>query len=93
MAEHSFDPKMLEVLVCPKTQTTLVFDAKANELISHACGMAFPIRSGVPIMLHIPEEKGFIFSSSVVTCGLILLVILMALSVILWSVGLGPQYT
>lgn len=49
--------------------------------------------SGVPIMLHIPEEKGFIFSSSVVTCGLILLVILMALSVILWSVGLGPQYT
>jgi hypothetical protein len=48
--------------------------------------------SGVPIMLHIPEEKGFIFSSSVVTCGLVLLVILMALSVILWSVGLGPQY-
>jgi hypothetical protein len=48
--------------------------------------------TGVPIMLHIPEEKGFIFSSSVVTCGLILLVILMVLSVILWSVGLGPQY-
>ena len=48
--------------------------------------------SGVPIMLHIPEDKGFIFSSSVVTCGLVLLVILMALSVILWSVGIGPQY-
>ena len=48
--------------------------------------------SGVPIMLHIPEEKGFIYSSSVVTCGLVLLVILMASSVILWSVGVGPQY-
>jgi len=48
--------------------------------------------SGVPIMLHIPEEKGFIFSSSVVTCGLVLMVILMAGSVILWSVGFGPQY-
>lgn len=48
--------------------------------------------TGVPIMLHIPEEKGFIFSSSVVTCGLVLMVILMVLSVILWSVGLGPQY-
>lgn len=48
--------------------------------------------SGVPIMLHIPDEKGFIFSSSVVTCGLVLMVILMAGSVILWSLGLGPQY-
>ncbi len=49
--------------------------------------------SGVPIMLHIPEEKGFIFSSSVVTCGLVLLVILMVGSVMLWSIGLGPEYT
>lgn len=48
--------------------------------------------TGVPIMLHIPEEKGFIYSSSVVTCGLVLMVILMAGSVILWSMGLGPQY-
>ncbi|NVK56695.1 MAG: YIP1 family protein [Alteromonadaceae bacterium] len=48
--------------------------------------------SGVPIMMHIPEEKGFIYSSSVVTCGLVLLVILMTGSVILWSMGLGPIY-
>ncbi len=48
--------------------------------------------SGVPIMMHIPGEKGFIYSSSVVTCGLVLLVILMASSVILWSMGLGPIY-
>ena len=43
-------------------------------------------------MLQIPEEKGFIFSGSVVTCGLVLMVILMASSVILWCIGLGPQY-
>ncbi|AWL12416.1 Inner membrane protein YohC [Saliniradius amylolyticus] len=48
--------------------------------------------SGVPILMHIPEEKGFIYSSSVVTCGLVLLVVLMAATVILWSYGLGPQY-
>jgi len=42
--------------------------------------------------MHIPEEKGFIYSSSVVTCGLVLLVILMASTVILWSMGLGPIY-
>ena len=49
--------------------------------------------SGVPIMMHIPEEKGFIYSSSVVTCGLVLLVILMTGSVILWGLGMGPVYT
>ncbi|WP_371193414.1 Yip1 family protein [Glaciecola sp. SC05] len=48
--------------------------------------------TGVPIILHIPQEKGFIFSSSVVTCGLVLMVILMTGSVILWSYGLGPQH-
>jgi hypothetical protein len=48
--------------------------------------------SGVPIMMNIPEEKGFIYSSSVVTCGLVLLVALMAVSVVFWSIGIGPEY-
>ncbi|MFC6440490.1 Yip1 family protein [Bowmanella sp. JS7-9] len=46
--------------------------------------------AGVPILMDIEEEKGFIYSSSVVTCGLVLLVSLMAGSVILWSFGAGP---
>ena len=49
--------------------------------------------AGTPILMHIPEEKGFIYASSVVTCGLVLLAILMAASVMLWSVGMGPVYT
>lgn len=49
--------------------------------------------AGTPIMMHIPQEKGFIYASSVVTCGLVLLAILMAASVILWSMGMGPVYT
>ena len=49
--------------------------------------------SGVPILMHIPEDKGFIYSSSVVTAGLVLLVIMMAGSVIAWSQGLGIVYT
>ncbi|MFD2097585.1 Yip1 family protein [Corallincola platygyrae] len=48
--------------------------------------------SGVPIMMHIPEERGFIYASSVVTCGLVLLVALMAGSVIMWNLGFGPEY-
>ena len=52
MSETSFDPKMLEALVCPVTQTSLRFDAEAQELISEAAKLAFPIRNGIPIMLQ-----------------------------------------
>jgi uncharacterized protein YbaR (Trm112 family) len=45
------DRRMLEALVCPMTQTTLVYDAEAKELISKAAKMAFPIRNGIPILL------------------------------------------
>ena len=48
--------------------------------------------SGVPIMMNIPEEKGFIYSSSVVTCGLVLLVGIMAFSAVMWTMGFGPEY-
>ncbi|XWN31838.1 MAG: Trm112 family protein [Devosia sp.] len=48
------DPKLLELLVCPVTKTTLRYDAAANELISEAAKLAYPIRDGIPIM--IPDE-------------------------------------
>ncbi len=52
--ENVFDPRMLEALVCPQTRTTLRYDAQAQELISDAARLAFPIRGGIPVML--PEE-------------------------------------
>jgi uncharacterized protein YbaR (Trm112 family) len=48
------DPKLLELLVCPLTKTRLNYDAAAQELVSRAAGLAYPIRDGIPIML--PEE-------------------------------------
>jgi uncharacterized protein YbaR (Trm112 family) len=45
------DPKLLEILVCPLTKTTLTYDRQHQELISKAAGLAYPIRGGVPIML------------------------------------------
>ncbi len=47
----SFDTKLLDILVCPMTRKPLVYDAKAQELISKAAGVAYPIKSGVPVML------------------------------------------
>ena len=43
-------PRMLELLVCPLTRTTLVYDEAAQELISRAANLAYPIRKGVPLM-------------------------------------------
>ena len=45
------DPKMLGVLVCPKTCGPLTLDSSTNELISKKANLAYPIREGVPIML------------------------------------------
>lgn len=51
MSEITFDPKMLEALVCPQTQTVLSYDADKQELVSKAAKLAFPIRDGIPVML------------------------------------------
>ncbi|PHR20469.1 MAG: hypothetical protein COA41_04705 [Sphingopyxis sp.] len=48
---RAIDPELLSILVCPMTRTALVHDAEADELISAAAGVAYPIRDGVPIML------------------------------------------
>jgi uncharacterized protein YbaR (Trm112 family) len=48
------DPRLLEILVCPLTKTTLEYDAARQELVSRAAKLAYPIRDGIPIML--PDE-------------------------------------
>lgn len=49
--QKSIDPKLLEILVCPVTKGTLVYDEAAQELISNEAGLAYPIRDGIPVML------------------------------------------
>ncbi|MCE9522188.1 MAG: Trm112 family protein [Alphaproteobacteria bacterium] len=53
-SEARADPKLLEILVCPVTKASLTYDAAAQELISKAARLAYPIRGGIPIML--PDE-------------------------------------
>ena len=47
--EH-IDPRLLELLVCPVTKTTLSYDAVNQELISQAARLAFPISKGVALL-------------------------------------------
>ncbi len=44
------DPRLLELLVCPLTKTSLDYDPVRQELISRVARLAFPIRDGVPMM-------------------------------------------
>ena len=41
--------------------------------------------TGIPIFMHIPEEEGFVYSTWVVTIGLVMLVVFMGASVFLLS--------
>jgi uncharacterized protein YbaR (Trm112 family) len=43
--------ELLAVLVCPATRTPLRWDPEAQELVSEAAGLAYPVRDGVPVML------------------------------------------
>ncbi len=46
-----FDRRMLEALICPRSQMTLRYDAERQELVSKSAGLAYPIRNGIPVML------------------------------------------
>lgn len=48
---HAADPKLLEILVCPKCRGPLEYDAARQELIC-AEKLAYPIRDGIPIMVQ-----------------------------------------
>lgn len=47
----SLDERLLAILVCPLTRQKLRYDEGAQELISDAAGLAYPVRDGVPVML------------------------------------------
>ena len=49
--QEKFDRKMLEALVCPLTQSVLEYNEEKQELISKSARLAYPIKSGIPIML------------------------------------------
>ena len=48
---QKISPKLLEALVCPATGGRLEYDRAKAELISKTAMLAYPIRSGIPIML------------------------------------------
>lgn len=44
------DRRLIEFLVCPVTKGPLVLDTTRHELVSKRANLAYPIRSGVPLL-------------------------------------------
>jgi uncharacterized protein YbaR (Trm112 family) len=44
-------PLLLEILVCPDCKGALTVDATNSELVCDECGLIYPIRDGIPVML------------------------------------------
>jgi uncharacterized protein YbaR (Trm112 family) len=51
------NPKLLEILVCPVTKGSLVYDKSAGELLSKSARLAYPIRNDIPVMLEEEARK------------------------------------
>ena len=49
-ATTATDPHLLQLLVCPRTKGSLIWDKSASELISTQAGLAFQVRQGVPML-------------------------------------------
>lgn len=56
------------------------------------CYSVYLIYEGIPILMNIPKERAFMYASSVVTVGLVLMVVVRVGSVIVWGMGMGPVY-
>jgi hypothetical protein len=57
------------------------------------CYTVYLLYVGIPTFMNIHQDEGFLFSSSVLAVGLVVLVAMIAMSVIFWEMGVGPVYT
>lgn len=47
----NIDAILMEILVCPACRATLMPDDAASELVCNGCGLAYPVRDDIPVML------------------------------------------
>lgn len=47
----NLDPALLEIIVCPSCRGELRVDDDASELVCTGCGLAYPVRDDIPVLL------------------------------------------
>ncbi|MEI6971382.1 MAG: Trm112 family protein [bacterium] len=48
---NRIDPRLLEILACPACKAAVREGADSLLCSNPACGLAYPVRNGIPIML------------------------------------------
>ncbi|MDH5737557.1 MAG: YIP1 family protein [Gammaproteobacteria bacterium] len=56
------------------------------------CYTVYLLYLGVPIVMEIPRERGFLFASAMVAVGLVMMAGLLSVTVILWEMGAMPVF-
>lgn len=56
MSAPEISPELLAIIVCPAckgelTLTAAAADAAGQELVCGGCGLAYPVRDGIPVLL------------------------------------------
>jgi uncharacterized protein YbaR (Trm112 family) len=54
----NLDPALLEILACPKCHAELRVDDAAQRLVCTGCGLRYPVRDDIPVMLIDEAEQG-----------------------------------
>jgi len=47
----NLDEQLLDLIACPACHATLAVDEPASELVCTGCGLAYPVRDDIPVLL------------------------------------------
>ena len=53
----TIDKELLEILACPACKTSVRLDGEKIVCTNRSCGLRYPIREGIPVMLIDEAEK------------------------------------
>jgi hypothetical protein len=56
------------------------------------CYMIYHLYVSIPVMLHVPEDRGFLFASAIFLMSLIAAVVVIVATVILWEYVATPEF-
>ena len=53
MSAPDISPELLAIIVCPacRSDLTVTPSGDATELVCSGCGLAYPVRDGIPVLL------------------------------------------
>ena len=72
------------------------FPSYGFDLIIAVLALAYAVYllyTGIPAVMRIPKERGFLFASAVLAFCMVLVMVIMGASVILWDMGAAPSFT